>query len=76
MDKIKAMIEGVTQDIIVYTVEEQNISVKDAIDKIYNSSFFEKLSNSETGLYRESSAYNYSILRDEFADGKIIQKEI
>jgi hypothetical protein len=76
MNKIKALIEGVTQDLIIYTAEEQNVSLETAIDMVYNSALFDKLSDKDTGLYRESSAYNYSILSDEFTYGKIIQKEL
>ncbi|MFA7077868.1 MAG: hypothetical protein WC147_05555 [Syntrophomonas sp.] len=35
-----------------------------------------KLLNKDTGLYRESSAYLYELLKDELADGEFIQKEI
>ena len=31
MDKVKALIEGVTQDVIAYLVEEDNISIEEAI---------------------------------------------
>ena len=76
MDKVKALMEGVTQDIITYLVEEDNISVEKAMDTLYNSEIFDKLYDSETGLYRESPAYVAALLRDELSNGRLIQLEI
>ena len=76
MDKVKALIEGVTQDVIAYLVEEDNLLIQKAMDTLYNSEVFSKLSDSETGLYRESSAYVAGLLKDELANGKLVQDEI
>ena len=76
MDKVKALIEGVTQDVIAYLVEEDAIPIEKAMDTLYNSKIFTKLSDSETGLYRESSAYVFSLLRDELSNGELIQTEV
>ena len=76
MDKVKALIEGVTQDSIAYLVEEDNMPIEKAMDILYNSEIFTKLSDKEIGLYRESSAYVIALLRDELANGKIIQAEV
>ena len=46
------------------------------MDTLYNSKIFNKLSDSEIGLYRESSAYVVSLLRDELSNGELIQTEI
>ena len=76
MDVVNALIEGVTQDIIGYLVEDRAIEIEEAMSIFYKSVLFEKLLNIDTGLYRESSAYLYELLKDELADGKFIQKEI
>ena len=76
MNKTKALIEGVTQDIIAYLVEEEDISIKQAMGRVYNSEVFAKLRDIETGLYRESSAYVFSLLKDELANGRFIQIEV
>jgi hypothetical protein len=76
MDNVKALIEGVTQDIIAFLVEEDGISIEEAMDILFNSELFAKLTDSETGLYRESSAYIMDLLRDELKNGMIIQLEI
>jgi hypothetical protein len=76
MDVINALIEGVTQDLIAYLVEDREVDIEEAMDMVYNSTTYEKLTNSDTGLYRESSAYVYELLKDELSEGKLIQKEI
>ena len=76
MDVKKALIEGITQDIIAYLVEEDNISIKDAMEVLFNSEVFAKLSDIKTGLYRESSSYVVALLRDELLSGKFTQSEI
>jgi len=76
MDKVRALMEGVTQDIIAYLVEEENLSIEKAMDATYYSEVFNKLSDAETGLYRESPAYVAALLKDEIANGKIIQVEV
>jgi hypothetical protein len=76
MDKVKALIEGATQDIIAYLIEDENITVEQAMATVYNSDVFARLSDKETGLYRESSAYVATLLKDELANGKLTQVEV
>ena len=53
----------------------EGISIEQAMDRVYNSEVFAKLCDRETGPYRESSAYVLSLLKDELANGKLIQLE-
>jgi hypothetical protein len=76
MNVINALIEGVTQDLIAYLVEDRKIEIAKAMDMVYNSTTYEKLTDPDTGLYREGSAYVYELLKDELSEGKLIQKEI
>lgn len=75
MNVIKELIEGITQDVIKYLCEEENYKLEDAMEFVYNSKVFEKLTDSETGLYRESASYVYELLKDEIINGEIVQKE-
>lgn len=75
MHVVNALIEGVTQDIIAYLVEDRAIEVEEAKSIFYRSVSYKKLLNKDTGLYRESSAYLYELLKDELTDGAFIQKE-
>ncbi|WP_018305905.1 hypothetical protein [Desulfitobacterium hafniense] len=76
MDVVKALIEGVTQDLIVFNVEDNGIPIAEAMKRVYSSATFGKLSDSRTGLYRESSSYVYELLKDELVEGKLVQKEL
>ena len=76
MDKVKALIEGVTQDVIAFLLEEDDIPIEKAMDILYSSEIFVKLADKETGLYRESPAYVSALLRDERANGRIVQAEV
>lgn len=75
MNVIKELIEGITQDVIKYLCEEENYKIEEAMEIVYNSKVFEKLTDSETCLYRESASYVYELLKDEIINGEIVQKE-
>ncbi|MBD8347742.1 hypothetical protein [Dysgonomonas sp. HGC4] len=69
--KAQYLIEGITKDIIAYLMEDHGMSMPEAIVLFHNSETFEKLSDEATGLYIESSAYVYEILKSEIKMGKI-----
>ncbi len=64
------------QDIIEYIVLDNNIEYDLAMQKFFLSETFEKLMDSETELYRESSAYVYGLYCDEVNNGCFVQNEI
>ena len=63
------MIEYTTQDVIRYLVEDNGVVMEQAMDQFYMSETFEKLSDIETGLYLEGSAYIYEMLKRELEIG-------
>lgn len=70
--QMKYLVEGITKDIIGYLMEDNGCDLLTAIKEFYNSETFTKLSDEATGLYVESSAYVYEILKEELMYGKII----
>lgn len=76
MSKKELLIEYIIQDIVAFIIEEKNVELDEAMNIFYNSTLFEKLQDVETGLYLESSSYIYEILKDEIANGELIQVEI
>lgn len=76
MSKQEQLIEFTIQDIIRYLVSDLHIEYDKAMNIFYNSETFDKLQDTETGLYLESSAYVYGILQDEMNFGRIVQTEI
>lgn len=59
------MIEYTTQEVIRYLIEDDNISMEQAMEQFYMSHIFDKLNDVETGLYLEGSAYIYELLKRE-----------
>lgn len=76
MTNIDQLIEYSIQDIIEYIVIDLQIEYDEAMCVFYNSQTFDKLSDYETGLYLESSAYVYGIFQDENNFGNLIQAEL
>ena len=59
------MIEYTTQEVIGYLIEDNGITMEQAMEQFYLSDIFEKLSDVETGLYLDGSAYIYELLKRE-----------
>ncbi len=76
MTKQQQMIEYLIQDLVEIIVEVQKIEYDVAMSLLYSSAIYDKISDVETGLYRESPAYVYGLLQDEINFGKIIQAEL
>lgn len=72
--KIEYLIEGISKDTIAYLMEDKGMKMTEAIFVFHNSETFAKLSDPNTGLYIESSAYVYEILKTELKMGKITQE--
>lgn len=76
MTKEKQMIEYMIQDLVEIIVDVQKVEYDDAMAMLYASLIYDKISDIETGLYRESSAYVYGLFQDEMNFGKIVQAEL
>jgi hypothetical protein len=55
----------VSRDVISFIAEDDDVDVKTAMEKFYTSKVFDKLQDSETGLYRESGSYVYELYKDD-----------
>lgn len=70
LEKLNYLVECTTQDLILYLMEDNNITMEEAMDIVYNSKTFEQLSDFETHLYYESASYVYEILKEEIKKSK------
>ena len=70
-NKIKFLIDSLVEDMAKYLMEEKGVSMIDALDTIYNSQTYEKITDLSTGLYFQSSDYNYNLLQHEMKYGKV-----
>lgn len=59
------MIEYTTQEVIRYLIEDNSVTMEQAMEQFYLSWTFEKLNDIETGLYLEGSSYIYEMLKRE-----------
>ena len=73
--QISIMINARIKDMVMWLMEDFKYSLEEALDCVYNSELFERLQNLETGLYYESSGYNYELLKDELKYGKIVDRK-
>ncbi len=76
MGKEQQMVEYMVQDLVEMLTESQGVEYDLAMHTIYDSEIYEKLLDTETGLYRESPAYVYGLLQDELNFGHIVQAEV
>ncbi|MBQ9076535.1 MAG: hypothetical protein IJY31_01630 [Muribaculaceae bacterium] len=71
MSEVDYMTECMTRDLAVLLVQENGMSLLDALDAVYNSDTYAKLKDKRTGLYFQSPAYVYDYLIREISSGKM-----
>ena len=69
------MIEELVKDLVLRLMEEQKVSMSEALETVYNSDTYEKILDLETGLFSESTSFAYSILQRELREGRIQARE-
>ena len=74
MSRESFMIEELVKDLVLKLMEDQKLSMANALEAVYNSDTYVKILDVETGLYSQSTAYVYAILQRELKEGKIISE--
>ena len=69
--QIGILVNARIKDMAMWLMEDFKYSLEEALDCVYNSELFEKLQDLETGLYYQSSGYNYELLKEEIKYGKV-----
>ncbi|QAT43288.1 hypothetical protein [Aminipila luticellarii] len=75
MNKKEQLMEYITQDIVAFLIEDYDLSMDEAMHKVYTSEIYGKLTDEETGLYLQGSAYIYDMFKEELSNGQIVQAE-
>ena len=65
------LIESITKDIVSYLIEDYGMDLQTALRRFYNSDTYAKLLDERSGLYTQSSAYRYDVLKHELRTGKM-----
>ena len=63
---------SLVEQLALLAMRDYGLTMNDALSLVYNSQWYEKISDTETGLYIQSAAYNYQLLRHEMAFGKVV----
>lgn len=65
------VIEELIKELALRLIDEHGLSMKQALDTIYNSETYSKVLDLRTSLFSQSTAYVYSILETEMLTGKL-----
>lgn len=65
------MIDCIVTDLATFLIRDYHFNEAEALRTIYSSEYYDRLSDTATGFYTESSLYNYHYLRHELEYGKI-----
>ena len=69
--EVTFMTEELVKELALRLMDERGMTMKYALDTIYNSETYAKILDVRTGLFSQSTAYVYSILETEMLTGKI-----
>ena len=65
------MVEYMIQNLVEMICENQGVEYDLAMRTLYDSEIYDKITDVETGLYRERPAYVYGLLKDDIDRGQI-----
>ena len=64
------LIDCIIADLALYLVQDENMTVNEALSTVYDSEYYNLMSNLDTELYLRGSLNNYHYLRRELDCGK------
>lgn len=67
----KYLVDKAVDEMTGFLIQDYNLGIDQAIDFIYNSDTYQKLTNAQIGLYSQSPAYIYQFLEKEYKTGKL-----
>ena len=65
MSRETFMIEELVKELALRLMKEKGLTMKQALDTVYNSETYGKVIDTRTGLFSQSAVYVYSILEKE-----------
>lgn len=68
----KFLLMSLVDKMVYLVMNEYKMSMSQALDLVYTSETYSKIEDLETGLYYQSAAYNFNLLKHEIAYGKIV----
>ncbi len=71
-EETKFLLMSLVDKMVYLVMNEYKLSMSQALDLVYTSETYSKIEDLETGLYYQSAAYNFNLLKHEIAYGKIV----
>lgn len=68
-NEFRYMKEGLSTDIIDFLIADYHLDLPTALQTLYESDTYSKISEPSTGLYFQGSRYVYSYLQKELQNG-------
>lgn len=65
MNETQYTIEDITTQLATWLIDDYNISIQQALDKVFNSKIYTQLQDTTNGLIAQSDAYLYDCLCHE-----------
>lgn len=69
--EVEFVIEELVKELALRLMDERKLTMKQALDAIYNSETYSKVLDLRTGIYSQSTTYVYSFLENELLTGKL-----
>lgn len=66
-DNLQYLINSNLEQVTVMLMDDFKLPLQEALDKVYDSQWFEKICDPQTGLYYQSPNYNYCLLKEEIS---------
>ena len=71
-EETKFLLMSLVDKMVYLVMNEYKLSMSQALDLVYTSETYSKIEDLETGLYYQSAAYNFNLLKHEIAYRKIV----
>ena len=71
-EETKFLLMSLVDKMVYLVMNDYKLSMSQALDLVYTSETYSKIEDLETGLYYQSAAYNFNLLKHEIAYGKIV----
>ncbi|MBQ2013098.1 MAG: hypothetical protein UCJ13_10390 [Bacteroidaceae bacterium] len=65
------MIDSLVEQLALWAMKDYSLSMTEALQLVFNSQLYDKVVDLDTGLYYQSAAYNYGLLKHELVYGKL-----
>lgn len=70
-EQAKFLMDSLVEQLALWAMKDYSLSMTEALQLVFNSQLYDKVVDLETGLYYQSAAYNYGLLKHELVYGKI-----